>query len=114
MYCTKCGKNIADEAVICLHCGCATSKAQTIVNDPSMPTNSERKNSISLILGIIGIVGAWLFALIGHISSIIGIVIGIKEYKETSQITGLALSIVGEICSIISSIIGVIAFSGMF
>ncbi len=24
MFCKKCGKEITDEAVICLHCGCAT------------------------------------------------------------------------------------------
>ena len=27
-YCTKCGKQIHDEAVICVHCGCATESTQ--------------------------------------------------------------------------------------
>ncbi len=26
MYCSKCGKEINDDAVICVHCGCATAK----------------------------------------------------------------------------------------
>ena len=28
MFCSKCGQQIADEAVICPHCGCATSNYQ--------------------------------------------------------------------------------------
>ena len=26
-FCRKCGKEIDDDAVICVHCGCATEKA---------------------------------------------------------------------------------------
>ncbi len=74
----------------------------------------ENQTSVSLILGIIGIVFAWIFALIGHIISIIGIVMGIKEYKETDKVIGLVLSIIGEVCSIISSAIGVIMVSWYF
>ncbi|MBR4888064.1 MAG: DUF4190 domain-containing protein [Clostridia bacterium] len=69
---------------------------------------SESKSSASLVLGILGIIFAWLFALIGHILSIIGIVLGVKEYKKTEKMTGLILSIIGESCAIFSSIIGVI------
>lgn len=28
-YCQKCGKEIADEAVVCVNCGCAVSKEKT-------------------------------------------------------------------------------------
>jgi len=27
MYCSKCGKEIHDDAVICVHCGCATKNS---------------------------------------------------------------------------------------
>ena len=70
-----------------------------------------KKVQKSLILGVIGIVFAWLFALVGHIVSIIGIIIGVKEYKETNKNTGLIISIIGEACSIVSSIIGVVMLS---
>lgn len=70
-----------------------------------------KKVQKSLILGVIGIVFAWLFALVGHIVSIIGIIIGVKEYKETNKNTGMIISIIGEVCSIISSIIGVVMLS---
>ncbi len=28
MFCTKCGKEIDNEAVVCVHCGCATGNFQ--------------------------------------------------------------------------------------
>ncbi len=79
---------------------------------PAAPQDSEggnKKVSIAMIFGIIGIVFAWLFALIGHVVSIIGIVIGVKEKKETGKSTGLIISVIGEICAVISSLIGVIS-----
>lgn len=111
MFCSKCGKEIADEAIICTGCGCAVKNT----NAKPVPTaTTEKKSQASLILGIVGIVFAWLFALVGHITSIIGIILGIKEYKETNRMTGLVLSIIGEVCAIFSSIIGAVAFSGIF
>ena len=113
MYCSICGKEISDEAVICPGCGCMVKNTPVKRAVPTL-SNSEKKTQISLILGIVGIVFAWLFALVGHITSIVGVVIGIKEYKETDKMTGLVLSIVGEVCSIFSSIIGAVALSGIF
>ena len=104
MYCAKCGKQLLDEAVICPGCGCMVKNVT--LGNPA-PTN-QKKVQISLILGIIGIVSAWLYALGGHILSIIGIVFGVKEYKETGNMIGLVLSIIGEVCSVISSLIGII------
>lgn len=71
------------------------------------------KSYASLVLGIIGIVTAFLFALVGHITSIIGIVLGVKEYNSRNDVSGLVLSIIGEILSIISSIIGAITLGGL-
>ncbi len=70
------------------------------------------KTSASLVLGILGIVFAWLLAILGHILSIVGIVMGVKEYKTTGKSTGLVLSIIGEVCAIISSIIGAAMAAG--
>lgn len=71
------------------------------------------KSYASLVLGIVGIVTAFLFALVGHITSIIGIVLGVKEYNSRHDVSGLVLSIIGEILSIISSIIGAIVLGGL-
>ena len=112
MYCSFCGKEILDEAVICPGCGCMVQNS-SVKKVVSTSSDSEKKTQVSLILGIVSIVFAWLFALVGHITSIIGIVTGIKEYKETDKMIGLVLSIVGEVCSIFSSIIGAVAFSSV-
>ena len=112
-YCSKCGKEIMDDAVVCVHCGCMVTDANS-AQTTSVSNTTEKKFQVSIIFGIVGIVFAWLFALIGHISSIIGIIIGIKEYKATEKMTGLSLSIIGEVCSIISSIIGAVAMSSAF
>lgn len=110
-FCTKCGKEIMDEAVICIHCGCSVTKEPAVMPTANQPA---KQKHTSMILGIIGIVCAWLFALAGHIVSIIGIVLGVKEYKETGKMTGLVLSIIGEVCSIFSSIIGAVTFAAIF
>lgn len=116
-FCMHCGKEVNENAVVCIHCGCAISNAKMGFNAQAVQFtsgNMEKKSQASTILGILGIVFAWIFALVGHIVSIIGIVLGTKEYKETGRMTGLLLSIIGEICSIISSIIGVLTFSSIF
>ncbi len=107
MFCPVCGKEVQDGAVICTGCGC---KVDNGANSGSV---EKKKNTyVSLILGIIGIVFAWILAIIGHAVSITGIVLGAKEYKETGKIAGLVVSIIGEVCSVISSLIGVIAALG--
>ena len=105
-FCTHCWNEINENADVCIKCGCKGEK--------NTFTPTDEKTQVSLVLGIVGIVFAWLFAFVGHITSIIGIVIGIKEYKETEKMTGLVLSIIGEVCSIFSSIIGAVVFSSVF
>ena len=82
---------------------------------PMQQAPQEVKSSKApIVLGITGIIMAWLLAIAGHALSITGIALGIKEYKATGKMTGLVLSIIGEVCAIISSVIGAISFSGMF
>lgn len=53
MFCTNCGKEIDDKAVVCIHCGCAVNGNNTL-NNPS-----EKKWLVALLLclflGTIGI-----------------------------------------------------------
>lgn len=110
MFCSKCGNEVLDEAVICPKCGC-------MLKDEKMTVSTDNKQKVSkapVIFGILGIVFAWLFALVGHVLSIIGIVLGIKEYSKNKVMTGLILSIVGEVCAIFSSIVGAVVMGGMF
>lgn len=78
-------------------------------NQPPMQNASTPK--AALVLGILGIIFSFFFALLGHILSIIGIVIGNKEKKTMNYSTGLTLSIIGEVCSAISSILGILLSS---
>lgn len=48
-YCSKCGKQLLDEAVICTGCGCA-------VSNPNPPT-SEAQDDLSIIIKIFMIIG---------------------------------------------------------
>ena len=48
MYCWNCGKEINDNAVICIHCGCSVEKKPA----------SESKHTMGLLLGIfVGLIG---------------------------------------------------------
>lgn len=62
MFCQHCGKEINDEAVICIHCGCAVKKQ-------GCPTGQGKENKwlISLLLCLfLGYFGAHRFYT-GHI-----------------------------------------------
>lgn len=114
-YCEKCGKELLDGAVVCVGCGCPVESAAATVQSKqtaSVEQPQKKAGSGSIVFGVIGILGAFLFALIGHIASIIGIVLGIKDYKKTGKMTGLVLSIVAEVCCIFSSIIGAVVMAG--
>ena len=112
MYCPYCGKEISDSAAICLNCGCAVPGTST--QKKSVGSHSAGESHLSLILGIVGIVAAWIFALAGHAASIIGIIYGIKEKNATGSSIGLIVSIIGEVCSVISSASGIIAAFSLF
>lgn len=45
MYCKNCGKEISDNAAICIHCGCPVSNNTCIING-----SSSRKNWLLTLL----------------------------------------------------------------
>ncbi len=47
MFCSKCGKEINDEAVVCIHCGCATANMQKEENKKEQPIIINNNNSAS-------------------------------------------------------------------
>lgn len=110
-YCTYCGKAIADEAVICLNCGCQTinlkrnSTFQATVNSDHIILN-ETESSLatwSKICGITSFFFGW-FAL-----GITAIVLAYLSKDETNGIMCPAAK-VGYVCGIISTIVTFIAF----
>ena len=90
------------------------SKVNVNSSAPVQTAEEKKTNPAPIILGIVGIIFAWVFALVGHITSIIGIVLGIREYKANERMAGLVLSIIGEVFSIFSSIIGAVIFGILY
>lgn len=56
-FCSKCGKEIADEAVVCIHCGCAIYNVH-----PNAPSN-EKEDKADAALVVLCV----LFPLVGLI-----------------------------------------------
>ena len=81
MYCTKCGKEIADDAVFCANCGCptkatynnsSTHNASYTVNQNIVTTISQRLNTngiiwivVAALQIIIGLMGGWFTIIVG-------------------------------------------------
>lgn len=67
MYCRKCGKEINDDAVVCVNCGCA-------VKEVSSNNNSQDYSTPKTSMGV----------LMGLLLGLIGLVIGICIYPENT------------------------------
>lgn len=61
-YCTKCGAQLFDEAVICVRCGCPTAPIQTAQDMSSVQGGSSISKTIAFVLMIIStVVSGFLF-----------------------------------------------------
>ncbi len=80
MFCSKCGKEIMDEAVVCPNCGCATNnytpKANDYSNDYIAISEFSRKANTIKTLGILA----------GVLCLGIGIIFSIIIWIQTSSI----------------------------
>ena len=99
MYCTNCGKEILDEAVVCVHCGNAIRplNIHTQAQPPAPQTNAPTRNKIAfvgIILSCLGVLG-WTFSLAGLVLSIMGLV------QSKALKTGKGLGIAGIILSVV-------------
>lgn len=107
MFCQKCGKEINDEAVICVGCGCpvtpvqsSTPSASTISSSNSKPVQESNSTANCALLF------AFLIPIVGFIMGIVGAC----KYKTPSFkskcITAIVISVIVEIIliAIISSI----------
>ncbi|MBQ8141388.1 MAG: zinc ribbon domain-containing protein [Clostridia bacterium] len=57
MYCSKCGKEVNDDAVVCVHCGCAIENEKT-----SIANQNDAPNTGFAVLGfLIPLVGLILY-----------------------------------------------------
>lgn len=88
-YCTHCGKELLDEAVICPGCGCATNykNTKTVDDKELLNTLSQRINTngiIWLVIGILQILGGiflnWFLLIVG-VLNLVSSIQGMKYSK---------------------------------
>ncbi|MCQ2387512.1 MAG: zinc-ribbon domain-containing protein [Clostridia bacterium] len=99
MYCSHCGKEIDDDAVICPKCGCKVGKNK----------ESNVMGLLGFIFSLVALFSAGIpfisFGIAGLVLSIIGMVNAKKKsLKKGLAITGLVLSIIS-ICGFILQLV---------
>ncbi len=111
-FCSHCGKEIVDEAVICLNCGCKThNKAvftpnnTTVVNENAVVCEDGESQLAmwSKICGIISFFVGW-FAL-----GITAIVLACISKDETNGVMNSSAK-TGYVCGIISTVLSFVLF----
>ena len=115
MFCLKCGQQIEDTAMTCPYCGCPTEnssdKIDTGVIDPSVKS-AEGLGLAAIVIGAIGILMAWLIALLGYIFGGAGLALALvaknKNPNCSKAKTGMILSIITLACAVINSILGIL------
>lgn len=54
-YCSHCGKEIADKAIVCIHCGCAVNGNGYLENvEPDIPSGG--LNALAFLFPIVGLI----------------------------------------------------------
>lgn len=113
MFCSKCGKEIAENAVMCTGCGCATDNFHKLLIE-------NRSSAIPTIrvLGIISIVMGFLSPLVAWICGGIGLYKANRYYPKTVDLeSARKLNIIGLIIGsvvFILSLVSVFAVLGSF
>ena len=92
MFCKNCGKEISDNAVVCLHCGVQ-------VNPMQQRQTSQGENAVA----IVGFIFSFLIPLVGLICSIVGYK---KSVNHGAPCGGLAIA--GIVLSVVFMIINLI------
>ena len=125
-YCSKCGNELVDDAVICTKCGCMVETKRTVEvksekKEVNNSQNSSNANAIfSLIMGIISIIFAticiwsfvqvYFFTLFVLLTSILGLYFGIKSRLELGKGMSLAAIILASIALGATTIVTFIIF----
>ncbi len=105
-YCTHCGKELLDEAVICIGCGCAVSgqnnqaaSNMSVDGTALLNTLSQRLNTngiIWLVIGILQILGGlflnWFLLIVG----VLNIVSSIQDMNYSKTLQGNPTGIVAK------------------
>lgn len=96
MFCSNCGKEINDNAVVCIHCGCSTGKTTAPV----------RNSSDAPSFG---------FAFLGFLIPLLGLILYLVN-KDTQPLKAASAgkgALIGVITSVVFSIIYVVAIGAI-
>lgn len=119
MFCLNCGKQIDDSSTSCPYCGSLIGNANGFSENPygAQAAPSEGLGIAAIVVGAVGILMAWLVALLGYIFGGIGLtlaLVGKHQNKLSSKATvGMILSIITLACSLLNSILGVLLVFSM-
>lgn len=121
-FCEKCGKELLDDAVVCMGCGCAVGTTEAPVQGSAEALSAERNENVipaeksssaivGIVLGLVGIVGAWLIALLGYILGGIALGLSISAKKKApnngTATAGIVIACIALVCAVINSILGI-------
>lgn len=93
--------------------------AKHIPRNSEKPEQQQKTGNFSQahVLGISGTLfvvsfilqGGYSLLILAHISSIFGIIVGLKEKRKFGKSTGLTISVISEVCAVVSSLIGIMS-----
>lgn len=98
-YCTKCGAEILDEAVICPHCGCMTNESLQVV---SKSNGMETAVKVFMIIGCVASAFLYLIPLAWTIPMTVIIINRLKKHQPI----GMAFKVCTLLfCSLVAGIL---------
>lgn len=99
-YCTKCGNELIDEAVVCTKCGCCTQGISPTKESPLQPQKDEAEMGLIVLSALIPLIGLVLWAIKNNDSPIAA-----KKYGLTALIAVGVETVLG--------LFAVLSFAGM-
>lgn len=87
-FCSHCGNQLDDDAIMCPKCGSMVDSAQVTT---ASNVNAQSESSAPKILGILSIVFGALGGLAGVILGIVGLCIDKKKEHTSKYVTGIVL-----------------------
>ena len=91
MYCSNCGKEIDNEAVVCPNCGVLTEKGKDVNNGSCQQKQKLEFWLLSIILSGCGFITVWFVTIIGLLLSISGLVLGVLSLRNEKSKKNIAI-----------------------
>jgi hypothetical protein len=85
-FCSHCGSEVADDAVVCPKCGCQVGEMK-VTTPNSAPSESRAPQVLGILSVVFGALGGWLGLLFG----IIGLAVDKDKKYKNLNITGMCL-----------------------